>query len=346
MLVRLAALILLIAPGFSQAQGFDGYGTPDGFRLPDPDTRLSFPADHGPHDGFRVEWWYVTANLTGPDGTDYGVQWTLFRNALSPEAAEGWASPVVWMAHAALTTPDHHFAAERFARGGIGQAGVFADPFEAWIDDWSMAGSGLSNLNIAAQDADFSYDLTLQATGHIVTHGAQSYSVKSREGHASHYYSQPFFEVDGRIRVEDETIPVTGTAWLDREWSSQLLGESQTGWDWVGLSFDDGARLMGFRLRSENGAAPTRGTWIGPDGVASDLPPGSLIMEPLETSETDGGAVPTSWRIRLDERSVNIVIEAINPQSWMDLAVAYWEGPVRIGGTHEGRGYLEMTGYE
>ena len=38
MLVRLAALILLIAPGFSQAQGFDGYGTPDGFRLPDPDN--------------------------------------------------------------------------------------------------------------------------------------------------------------------------------------------------------------------------------------------------------------------------------------------------------------------
>lgn len=25
--------------------------------------RLEFPRDHGAHDGFRIEWWYVTANL-------------------------------------------------------------------------------------------------------------------------------------------------------------------------------------------------------------------------------------------------------------------------------------------
>jgi predicted secreted hydrolase len=29
----------------------------------------------------------------------------------------------------------------------------------------------------------------------------------------------------------------------------------------------------------------------------------------------------------------------------MGLGFAYWEGPVRIEGSHGGRGYLEMTGY-
>ncbi|WP_299442525.1 lipocalin family protein, partial [uncultured Rhodospira sp.] len=27
-------------------------------------------------------------------------------------------------------------------------------------------------------------------------------------------------------------------------------------------------------------------------------------------------------------------------------SVPYWEGPVRITGSHGGRGYLEMTGYD
>ncbi len=124
------------------AQGFAGMGTSaEGYALPDPDTRFQFPRDHGPHPDFRIEWWYLTANLTGADGTDYGLQWTLFRSALAPgDQGDGWDSPQFWMGHAAITTPDAHFVTERFARGGIGQAGVTADPFSAWIDDWAMTG--------------------------------------------------------------------------------------------------------------------------------------------------------------------------------------------------------------
>ncbi len=29
----------------------------------------------------------------------------------------------------------------------------------------------------------------------------------------------------------------------------------------------------------------------------------------------------------------------------MDTLVPYWEGPVTVTGSHEGTGYLEMTGY-
>ncbi|WP_292554443.1 lipocalin family protein [Mesorhizobium sp.] len=30
----------------------------------------------------------------------------------------------------------------------------------------------------------------------------------------------------------------------------------------------------------------------------------------------------------------------------MGLSILYWEGPVRVAGTHPGKGYLEMTGYQ
>ncbi|MEO7973316.1 MAG: lipocalin-like domain-containing protein, partial [Thermoanaerobaculia bacterium] len=53
---------------------------------------FEFPADHGAHDGFRTEWWYVTGNLLAADGRAFGVQLTFFRNALAPPAPEAASS--------------------------------------------------------------------------------------------------------------------------------------------------------------------------------------------------------------------------------------------------------------
>jgi predicted secreted hydrolase len=347
--VRVFLLSMLLALPAS-AQGFAGLGTAvDGFALPERGA-FDFPADHGAHPDFRIEWWYLTATLTGPDGTEYGAQWTLFRSALAPHEAEGWASPQLWMGHAAVTTPDSHHVAERLARGGIGQAGVNVIPFEAWIDDWAMtsdAASGadpLSAVTVTATGPDFSYRLGLNANGPLVAQGDGGYSVKSAGGQASRYYSQPFYEVTGEITVAGRPIPVTGQAWLDREWSSQPLAADQTGWDWFSLMFDDGARMMGFRLR-DAGAGYTSATWIAPDGTPSPLPPGALRVTPLGEASVADRRVPVTWRIELPERGLDVTIDALNPQAWMDTSVPYWEGPIRITGSHTGRGYLEMTGY-
>ena len=45
------------------------------------------------------------------------------------------------------------------------------------------------------------------------------------------------------------------------------------------------------------------------------------------------------------EKGIDVRVEAVNPRAWMTTSVPYWEGPVRITGSHGGRGYLEMTGY-
>lgn len=347
-----AALLWLIA-GQATAQGFAGLGTEAaGFSIPQSPAIFDFPADHGPHPGYRIEWWYLTASLTGPDGTDYGAQWTLFRSALAPHDAQGWDGAQLWMAHAGLTTPERHFSAERLARGGIGQAGVTAEPFAAWIDDWAMTSTApagadaLDALRVTARGDGFAHDLALTTTGPLIFHGQAGYSVKSAQGQASYYYSQPFYSLSGTITLNDGVIPVTGTAWLDREWSSQPLSETQDGWDWVSLQFDDGARLMGFTLRDRAAPSFTAATWIAPDGQSQSYRDGALSMTPLAQSRVAGRDVPTTWRIELPDRALDVTASAINPHSWMDVSVPYWEGPVRVTGTHPGRGYLEMTGYE
>lgn len=338
-----SAICFALLPTLVLAQGFAGLGqTTDGFDLPDPETRFRFPVDHGPHNTFRIEWWYVTANLESADGTAYGIQWTLFRNALAPGGAEG---DQAWMAHAAVSTPAGHLYAERFARGASGQAGVTAAPFDAFIDEWQMVGPTLNDLRLTAQGTGFHYDLKLDADGPFVLQGQSGFSVKSEAGQASHYYSQPHYEVTGTITLEDGAIDVTGRAWLDREWSSQPLTETQTGWDWVSLHFDNGEKLMGYRLRDQDGSAYTVGTWIEEDGSGVPLQPGQMSMTAAAHSEVEGRQVPTAWDIELPDYGVTITSTALYPQSWMGTLVPYWEGPVEVTGSHPGIGYLEMSGY-
>ena len=341
---QMLALLASATATRTGAQGFAGLGTAeDGFAMPERGTMLRFPADHGPHPEFRIEWWYLTANLRGPDGTQYGAQWTLFRSAQHPGEAPGWTSPQIWMGHAAVTTPDAHHFAEKFARGGVGQAGARAAPFEAWIDDWRLHGPDLQTLRVEARGDAFSYALDLTATGPLVLHGDRGYSVKSADGQASYYYSQPAYTVTGLLDLETP-IPLTGQAWLDREWSSQPLAPDQTGWDWFSLSLDSGDRLMAFRLRGARGDFLS-GTWISPSGETQSLLTKAFTLTPIERSEVAGRSIPTTWRLQLPNRALDIEVAAQNPQAWMGTSVAYWEGPVTAYGSHPGQGYLEMTGY-
>ena len=341
MIARLCAVLLMIA-NTAFGQGYAGLGTEaDGFAIPQPGRAFVFPRDHGAHPDFRIEWWYVTANLTTESGMPLGVQWTLFRSALAPHEASGWQSPQIWLGHAGLTTRDGHLSSERIARGGIGQAGVTTAPFSAWIDHWHMRSkrNDINALSLSAGSDAFSYELDLSARGPLVFHGANGYSVKSQAGQASYYYSQPRYEVAGTVVIDGTTHRVSGQAWLDREWSSQPLASDQNGWDWFSLSFEDGSQLMAFALRGDQ--IFTSGTWIDAEGRASPLPDGEITARPL----AHRFGVPVEWQLTLPSRNVDVTVTALNPNSWMETSFSYWEGPVTIRGSHKGRGYLEMTGY-
>lgn len=346
-------MLLGLGNGLARAQGFAGLGSAAGdFAQVVPGMPLSFPADHGAHPDFRIEWWYLTANLKDSAGNAYGTQWTLFRQAMAPgPQRDGWASQQIWMGHAALTSADTHRFAEAFARGGVGIAGVTAQPFRAFIDAWDMRGADamapgmLSPLACAASGKDFGYALRLTAERPLVLQGDAGYSKKSERGQASYYYSQPYFTAAGRITIDGRPIEVSGQAWTDREWSSQPLASDQIGWDWFSLHLSGGVKLMLFRLRQADGQNYFAGNWIGTDGQSVQLPAAEIDIAPIASTEVAGRKVPTGWRIRLPARGLSIETTPLNPQSWMATSFPYWEGPISFGGSQSGVGYLEMTGY-
>ena len=347
------AFLLALQRKAALAQGFAGLGmSGNGFAPVVPGKKLVFPADHGPHPDFRIEWWYVTANLTDTSGSAYGAQWTLFRQAMtSGPQREGWANQQIWMAHAAVTRADTHRFSETFARGGVGQAGVEASPFHAWIDAWQIRGregmndNSISPLELNAAGADFAYALHLEADRPLALQGEDGYSVKSEQGQASYYYSQPYFKASGRLTIDGTPTDVTGRAWMDREWSSQPLAADQTGWDWLSLHFNGGEKLMLFRLRRTDGQHFISGKWFSPDGTDRRIASSEIAMTPKALTEIAGRHVPTAWDIAIAPLSLAISCTPLNARCWMGTRFPYWEGPIHFSGSHDGVGYLEMTGY-
>jgi predicted secreted hydrolase len=338
------------------AQGAEGYAEAR------PGVELEFPRDHGPHPDYRIEWWYLVANLQDADGRPYGAQWTLFRYAVQPpgtwRGGSSWLSEQVFMVHFAITTPDDHVAFQRYARGGdhggpnvgLAQAGVQAEPFMAWLDDWRLGSVGAEwlPLELRAQQDDYAIDLRLEGSGPLVLQGEQGFSQKHPGGEGSHYYSQPFLAASGRLRIDGRDVPVTGQAWLDREWGSRFLQPDQAGWDWFALHLDSGEKLMLFRWRARQGNDYHHGVLIAADGRKTALQPSELHFEVLAEQVVAGRHLPLHWRIELAELGRSLEVEALHPEQWMEVDFPYWEGVVTVRGDDpgsRGRGYLELTGY-
>lgn len=349
-------------------EGFAGLGAQaEGFAHADASTPLIFPDDHGPHPDYRIEWWYLTANLEDETGEPLGLQWTLFRQALMPPqerpAPTPWASDQVWMAHMGISQQATHLAAERFARSHSaqpnGQAGVIAAPFQAWIDDWtfqSPADENFERFTLSAYsgegDERFGYELTLEAEGPLVWHGENGFNAKTVEGQGSHYYSQPFLTIAGNVTLNGETREVQGNGWLDREWSSQLLTPEQTGWDWFSLHLNDGRKLMAYRLRGGgvNGGDYLFAHLFDAEGTTQQIGTDILTLTPLSSARVAERDIPIRWQLTLPKAEIDVTIEARHPNRWMPTSVPYWEGDVIVRNTPTqeeiGVGYLEMTGYE
>lgn len=355
-----------LAAGLSLAEAMGG-GAEGYLRAVEP-RPFSFPTDHGPHPGFRTEWWYFTGNLSGPEGEAYGFHLTFFRSALRPPAArsEGdsaWRADDLYMAHFALADErgGRFRHAERFARAAIGLAGAESAPLRVWLEDWSAAAEpdagpeGIPPLRLRAREGSLALDLRLERGKPPVLQGDRGLSQKGPEpGNASHYYSLTRLPARGTLALDGREIAVTGSAWMDREWSTSALGEEVAGWDWFALQLDDGRDLMLYRLRREDGTADpwSKGSLVAADGSARTLTAEEFVLAPLATwtSPATGAAYPVRWRIALPAEGLELTVAPRLEAQEMQVAVRYWEGAVTVRGRDPsgpvaGHGFLEMTGY-
>jgi predicted secreted hydrolase len=337
-------------------------GAAEGYARASEPRLFAFPDDHGPHPDYRTEWWYYTGNLATAEGRRFGFQLTFFRIAQAPAAAprpSKWAATQVFMAHLAVTdvAGGRFHPATRVVRDALDLAGATARPFRVWTEDWSVEGEGEDALpmRLRAGEGPVAIDLVLEEGKPLVLHGERGLSRKGPgEGNASYYYSFTRMPARGTVRIGAERFAVTGSAWMDREWSTSALGADQIGWDWFALQLLDGRDLMVYRLRRRDGAIDpfSAGTIVGADGLARQLYAAEVIIEPLAwwTSPRGGTRYPARWRLTVPREALTLEIAPVVADQEFAEPVRYWEGAVRVEGRAGGRpvgglGYVELVGY-
>lgn len=345
-------LALAVSPAFARVPAAAKVAYP----LITAGRKLEFPRDFGSHPEHRIEWWYITGWLKTERGEDLGVQVTFFRarpewlsdnpSALAPKQFV--------FAHAAIadTRLGRLRHDQRGGRAGLGLAGAEAGNTNVWIDDWRLELVGnVYRARVVA--ADFAYTLEFTARGAPILQGEAGYSRKGpHPEQASHYYSRPHLAVTGTVERDGRTERVTGRAWLDHEWSSQVLAQDAVGWDWAGINLDDGGALMAFRIRTAAGSTRwAGGTLMSADGVERTFAPGEVEFgkQRIWLSPRTGATYPVAMRIRTgrDVWMLEPLIEDQELDSRLSVGTVYWEGAVRAlrDSREVGRGYLELTGY-
>lgn len=317
------------------------------YALPSTENRIGFPQAHQPKKAYRHEWWYLTANLTTESGQEFASQWTLFRTAINNQH---W-----YFAHAALADSHNHQSAFRNGRQAIGNVIINEQPFEATIDDWSWQSSGSllpaqlrygsTPYLIKATPNDhevWQAKLSLASDTPFFLQGENGFSKKHQQlDIASHYYSQPFIEVSGEIFWQGQWQKATGNAWFDREWGSKLLAQDQHGWDWFSLRLSAEKALMIYQIRSDKSDF-VYGSIMHSNGSIETLDKEDIHINAINDSNSK---YPQTFQLTVAKDEIELTIHVVNKNQIMRFGIEYFEGMVTFTGSHQGQGFVEMTGY-
>jgi predicted secreted hydrolase len=268
-------------------------------------------------------------------------------DAVSPAIAaggpeEGWANQQIWMGHAAVTRADTHRVSQTFARGGVGQAGVDAKPFRAWIDAWEMRGldpvndDNIAPCELKASGADFSYALRLDAERPLVLQGDGGYSRKSLREQS--YYTASRIIRRRHPHIDDKTCRRHRDGLARSQWSGQRWPRIKR----MGLAlahFNSGDKLMLYRMRQAT-ASITAPANRSRHGKTELLASADITMTPLTTPRSRNEKSRQHGVCHSEDGALgrctplNAKLDGHQPCG----------SPIRFAGGHTGVGYL-MTGY-
>jgi predicted secreted hydrolase len=323
-----------------------------------------FPRDHGAHPGFKTEWWYFTGNLRDAAQRRFGYQLTIFRQGVQFTPAQTqshWAVRDFYFGHFAISdvAGNGFHAEEKVSRGALGEARAAEGQMDVAIGNWTIRQDADESIEVKAEQPEMGIDLRERPLKPLVLEGVNGLSRKAQgAGQASYYYSYPRLASTGRLRLNGQTFEVSGLSWFDHEFSTSSLGPDEAGWDWFCFQLDNNEEVMLYAMRDKSGAIDpvSEGTWIGADGKAQRLPPGSFSIARTGAwhSAATGATYPAGWHVLVPSHGADLTIAPALADQELRLAkmgaLDYWEGACSTKGTVAGRavtgeGYTELTGY-
>jgi predicted secreted hydrolase len=253
--------------------------------------------------------------------------------------------------HAALTdlqTGKRYTSQTR--TGGIPATSI-ANGYDFRQERWQLTASGSSHVLRATLDGA-SIALALDHAGPAVAHRAPGSETPGLldfgTSGISYYYSRPRLSSQGDIAIGGKSLQVKGDVWFDHQWGE--FDVLALGWNWFALHLADGSDLMLYELFDMDGrSVMTAGTISNAKG-SQPLQRGEIELVPGNTWKSPKTSISyvVEWRIKLPSGVLNIKPFVADSEfdSGATTGNVYWEGPVKVSGSREGQGFLELSGYD
>ena len=336
---------------------------PSVFDQPYPVVAVELPRDDASHPA-PIEWWYWVGHLETDDGRAFAFQLTFFEAYVPPEMRSavplGWFIEKGIVAHAAVTDlgEERHVMGQRF--DGYYQSGASPLDLAVYVGDWRAErdDDGVSHaLSFAV--GGYALDLVLKPEKPAALHGDPPGIQTMGPGGVSYYVSHTRMAAAGAIRGPCAwaracpATPVQGQAWFDHQWGDFRIDEF-VGWDWFALQFDDGAEVMLYLIRGDDGGyASAAGSYVTAGGRTLPLLEDDFEIVPTGatwTSPDTGAVYPAEWRIVVPVHDVDVLVVPLLAAQEMDTRattrIVYWEGAVEVRGSRPGLGFVELTNYD
>ncbi len=306
-------------------------------------SELFFPDDEGWHPGEPIEWWYTNARVTGSlTGKEYSFMLTYFYFPvlgfdgfrilnLSNETDDIFYDETLPCFYSVLA--EDHLEIEAVTPGGGPEKWTtLTDPLTGDLlpFQYHLQATG-QNGAIDLQYNTLKRPLMVGGTGFLYQ-GFDNYT---------YYYSQTSVEVNGMLTFEGFSEPVSGIAWIDRQWGNFNPNTGED-YEWFSLQLSNGTDINLWNIFTIQNEIPDTSTYRYLSAYVNDTTAFTLSdfnLERLGYNWMPDNQVCYSsrWRLTADNPPMDLIINTLHDDHEVDLPFRFYEGTTHIEGSFDGQ---------
>lgn len=316
---------------------------------------IRFPEDESVHD-YIVEWWYFNGHLKDRNKNEYSFMDCLFKVDVKKVKIPFLSKiplKTSYFSHSLVSDLKHKNFYHRVAPFSIISDDSFSKPllYINYLNPEFKNGyincviEKTSKLTYHLKNEDI--DLTLILMKKPLLEGGRGFL--NFHSKTTYYYSLTNMKTEGRIKIKNEWINVTGKSWMDHQWAD--VSYSKDRWDWFSIQLDNDIEMVCFVY--DDGKIKTYLADISyPDNKQEYFKEAEIIPYGRRwTSPKSKAVYPLTWKIKIPSQNIDLNLTARNKnQEILFGSINYWEGPLHVEGVFKGKkangaGFMELVGY-
>ncbi len=316
---------------------------------------IKFPEDESAHD-YTVEWWYFNGHLKDILGNEYSFMKCLFKVDVKKVKIPFLSRVPLktsYFSHSLVSDITHKSFYHKITPFSVISDDSFSKPllFINYLNPEIK--NGYINCVIEKTDGSTYHiknediDLALISTKEPLLEGGNGFlDLRSK---TTYYYSLTNLKTEGRIRIKNRWVDVTGKSWMDHQWANASYSRDK--WDWFSVQLNDRTEIV--CCRYDDGKTKTYFADISyPNGTQEHFKEIEMIsFGESWTSPKSKAVYPLSWKIKIPAKNIQLDLTTrIDDQEMLFGSINYWEGPLRADGRFNGKkvsgvGFMELVGY-